>query len=122
MKSAGFKEWAIVCEALGRGEQTVIVRKGGIAEGRDGFSFREREFYLFPTFFHEQLEKTRLGAESFPPPREGEIEIRYFAKVERTKVLTRWEEAEALRPVVEDAVAEEQLRAFDALGLGSARW
>ncbi|MFL6569175.1 MAG: DUF1802 family protein, partial [Chthoniobacterales bacterium] len=37
MKSIGFKEWALVCEALGRGEQRIIIRKGGIAEGRDGF-------------------------------------------------------------------------------------
>jgi hypothetical protein len=37
MKSVGFKEWALVCEALGRGEQTIILRKGGIAEGRGGF-------------------------------------------------------------------------------------
>jgi hypothetical protein len=59
MESVGFKEWSIVCEALGRGDQSVILRKGGIAEGREGFSFRYREFFLFPTWFHEQAEKVR---------------------------------------------------------------
>ena len=39
MESVGFKEWAIVCEALGRGEQSIILRKGGIAEGREGLPF-----------------------------------------------------------------------------------
>jgi hypothetical protein len=39
MESIAFKEWAIVCEALGRGGQSIILRKGGIAEGREGFSF-----------------------------------------------------------------------------------
>jgi hypothetical protein len=34
MESVGFKEWAIVGEALGRGGQSIILRKGGIAEGR----------------------------------------------------------------------------------------
>jgi hypothetical protein len=34
MESVGFKEWAIVGEALGRGRQSIILRKGGIAEGR----------------------------------------------------------------------------------------
>jgi hypothetical protein len=53
MQSVGFKEWALVCEALGTGEQTILLRKGGIAEGRDGFGFRHSEFFLFPTFFHE---------------------------------------------------------------------
>ena len=59
MKSVGFKEWAIVCQALGEGRQSVMLRKGGIAEGRDGFAFRHREFFLFPTFFHEQVGKSR---------------------------------------------------------------
>ncbi len=62
MKSIGFKEWSLVCDALGRGEQTVILRKGGLAEGRGGFSFRHREFFLFPTFFHEQIGKVRSAA------------------------------------------------------------
>ena len=61
MESVGFKEWAIVCEALGRGEQSIIVRKGGIAEGRDGFTFRHAEFFLCPTYFHEQVENTRAA-------------------------------------------------------------
>ncbi len=66
MESVGFKEWALVCEALGRGEQTVILRKGGIAEGREGFSFKHREFFLFPTFFHEQVGKVRGGPAELP--------------------------------------------------------
>jgi hypothetical protein len=49
MESIGFKEWSLVCNALGQGTQSVILRKGGIAEGREGFSFRRREFFLFPS-------------------------------------------------------------------------
>ena len=49
-----FKEWSLVCDALGDGRQSIILRKGGIAEGRDGFQFKHREFFLFPTHFHEQ--------------------------------------------------------------------
>ena len=37
--SIAFKEWAIICEALGAGVQSIILRKGGIHEGREGFSF-----------------------------------------------------------------------------------
>ncbi|MED5454303.1 MAG: DUF1802 family protein, partial [Verrucomicrobiota bacterium] len=36
MKTA-FKEWAVVIDALGRGEQIIILRKGGIHEGKGGF-------------------------------------------------------------------------------------
>ncbi len=120
MKSAGFKEWAIVCEALGRGEQNVIVRKGGIAEGRDGFSFREREFFLFPTFFHEQLEQTRLDGATLPARGDdGEIEIGYFARVERTKLVKSWDEAEGLRPfhILRDEVIRQRFDYDESPGL-----
>jgi hypothetical protein len=98
MESVGFKEWALVCEALGRGEQTIILRKGGIAEGRDGFSFRHREFFLFPTFFHEQVEKMRGGPSAIPSRPEGEIEIKFFARLECSVVITEWDRAAALEP------------------------
>jgi hypothetical protein len=76
MQRIGFKEWALVCNALGERKQSVIIRKGGIAEGRDGFAFRHREFFLFPTFFHEQVDRVRLAKVELPEPRPGEIEIR----------------------------------------------
>lgn len=55
----GFKDWALVCEAMGRGRQSIILRKGGLAEGRLGFQFRHQEFFLFPTQYHEQAQKIR---------------------------------------------------------------
>src|SRR3954451_23886894 len=96
MQSVGFKEWALVCEALGQGEQSILVRKGGISEGREGFGFRHDEFFLFPTFFHEQLVKVRTPTAEIPAPRPGEIEIRYFAKIEARKQITDWSQAVAL--------------------------
>lgn len=98
MESVGFKEWAIVCDALARGEQSIILRKGGIAEGRDGFAFKHAGFFFVPTWFHEQLAKTRLADREIPPQREGEIEIRVFGKVEFTAVIDSWETALALEP------------------------
>lgn len=49
-----FKEWAVVCEAINLGRQSLILRKGGIHEGRDGFRVDHHEFWLFPTEFHQQ--------------------------------------------------------------------
>ena len=128
MERAGFKEWAIVCEALGAGRQSIILRKGGIAEGRQGFSFKHREFFLFPTWFHEQPEKvmgTWAGQDS--PSQNAElsepdgqltsnverptqttvenisgealIEIRYSARLESARTITSWDMAEALQPL-----------------------
>jgi len=117
MQSVGFKEWALVCEALGRGEQTVLLRKGGIAEGRDGFGFRHSEFFLFPTFFHEQVVKVRTAGAQIPVAREGEIEIRYFAKLEASKEITSRPTAAALEPfhILEESVVRER---FDYKGAG----
>src|SRR2546422_3996735 len=38
---AAFKEWAVVVDALGRGEQVIILRKGGIAEDRGEFELEQ---------------------------------------------------------------------------------
>jgi hypothetical protein len=48
-----FKEWAVVVEALGNGEQILILRKGGIREQRGEFSVDHPAFWLFPTQYHE---------------------------------------------------------------------
>jgi hypothetical protein len=60
-----FKEWAAICEALAAGRQTIILRKGGIAEGRDGFRVQHREFLLYPTNFHQAAENLSADAEEF---------------------------------------------------------
>ena len=119
MESAGFKEWAIVGEAMGRGEQSVIVRKGGIAEGRSGFAFRHSEFFLFPTFFHEQKDRIRVEDAEIPKTRPGELEIRLFAKVVTVQRITAWETAAALEPlhILQPSVVRERFDYDEAPGL-----
>src|SRR4030095_13723248 len=98
MESVGFKEWSLVCDALGRGDQSIILRKGGIAEGREGFSFRHREFFLFPTFFHEQVAKVRIASANLQ--RAGDtLAIRWYVKVERALRIGSLRIAEALAPL-----------------------
>jgi hypothetical protein len=96
----GFKEWTLICDALGRGEQSMILRKGGIAEGRAGFRFEHDEFLLFPTLFHEQAAKLKVPPGTpLPAPRaDGQIEIRYAAHVEWTQEVTDWERVRGLAP------------------------
>ena len=52
--TAALKEWAIVCRALAEGRQTLLIRKGGIEEIKDGFQVTHREFWLFPTYVHQK--------------------------------------------------------------------
>lgn len=98
MKSVGFKEWSLVCDALGRGEQSIILRKGGIAEGGKGFSFQHREFFLFPTFFHEQAAKVRIASANLPEACDT-ITIRWYGKVEQALRIDSLRIAEALAPL-----------------------
>lgn len=82
-----FKEWAIVVDALGRGEQIVILRKGGISEGRRGFQVDHRQFLLFPTRFHQQRDAVIPAAQArfdeIAPhfPDSGTLRLDYFAEV-----------------------------------------
>lgn len=52
--NAAFKEWAVVCRALADGRQTLLIRKGGIEETKDGFQVTHRDFWLFPTYVHQK--------------------------------------------------------------------
>lgn len=45
------KEWKSVIDALGRGEQIVLIRKGGLAD--ETFGIEAERFYLFPTNYHD---------------------------------------------------------------------
>jgi len=83
-----FKEWAVVCDSIARGETSLIFRKGGIAEGRDGFHFKFQRFFLFPTFFHEQIERTRLGSDRMLEPAPDSVIVTLFLEVE----FSRWVE------------------------------
>jgi hypothetical protein len=98
-----FKEWAIVVDALGRGEQLLILRKGGIAEGRGGFQMEHPQFLLFPTLFHQQRDSVLPAAQKrydeIAPRLPGPeiIRLEYFAEVAAWRNLASLSSAESLR-------------------------
>ena len=98
-----FKEWAIVVDALGRGEQIIILRKGGISEGRGGFKMEHDEFLLFPTLFHQQRESVLASAqkrfdEIAPSLSDASgVNIEFLARVTKWKRLDSLASAERLR-------------------------
>jgi len=100
MVQTAFKEWAVIVEALGQGEQIVILRKGGIAEGRGGFRVEHERFWLFPTRFHQQAEgvvpdaAARFGLMTFPP--EDVLRIQFAAEVVEARQLESLAAAERL--------------------------
>jgi hypothetical protein len=54
VERTALKEWAVLCDAMARGDIIAMVRKGGIREQRAGFAVRHARFVLYPTFFHER--------------------------------------------------------------------
>lgn len=83
-----FKEWGAVCAALGQGRQSVLIRKGGIHEGQQGFRVDHREFWLFPTRFHQGAEQLQsefsdlLQAPLAIEPASGKMMLALYAVVE----------------------------------------
>lgn len=98
-----FKEWAIVVDALGGGRQIVILRKGGIHEGRGGFTMDHREFVLFPTRFHQQREsvlpEAQVRFDAIAPnfPDASVVRLEFVARVEAWHRLESLADAERLR-------------------------
>jgi len=98
-----FKEWAIVVDALGRGEQILILRKGGISEGRNGFQVEHPQFLLFPTLFHQQRESVTAEAQArydqmaahFAPPEV--VRVEFIAEAVAWRRLDSLSTAESLR-------------------------
>jgi hypothetical protein len=97
--SIGFKEWALICDALGSGRQSIILRKGGIAEGREGFRFQHPDFLLFPTLFHEQVAKLKLPPETpLPHLLARQHTLTHQVRVAWTRDLVDWEQISRLDP------------------------
>ena len=98
-----FKEWAIVVDALGSGEQIIILRKGGLREERGGFEVEHSRFLLFPTLFHQQRESVIPSAQArfdqiaphWPDP--SRLRLNHFAVVSGWLRLESLEAAERLR-------------------------
>ena len=57
--STALKEWATVLEAMGRGEQIVLIRKGGLIEPGSGFELTAENFVFYPTFEHQAVNYLR---------------------------------------------------------------
>ena len=90
----------MVVDALGRGEQIVILRKGGIAEGRGGFRAEHDRFWLFPTRFHQQsesvIESARERFEKLQWPAEDALKIEFGAEVIEARQLGSLDQAKCL--------------------------
>ena len=81
------KEWATVVKALENGNQTVLLRKGGILETSSGFKLESKKFLLYPTFEHQALDSLKsqfygyLADVNENQPKKGFNKISSYAEV-----------------------------------------
>ena len=122
MTRTAFKEWSLICNALQSGRQSLILRKGGIAEGRKGFRFEHDSFYLFPTQFHEQQDSVSEEIDGPIFPDEGTIRIHLVAQMDFAREVSDWETVEALQPyhVWKEDVIRERFEYNETPGLSLA--
>jgi hypothetical protein len=96
------KEWATVVKALETGNQTVLLRKGGILETASGFKVESKRFALFPTYEHQ--DKSSLKSQFYhyladareQKPKEGTNRITSFADVLEEQDVSSMEKIEML--------------------------
>jgi hypothetical protein len=96
------KEWAVLVDAMARGDIIAMVRKGGIREQRAGFSVRHDRFVLYPTFFHEKIVelaprfRENLEEAHGMRPHEGTIRIAHVADVVGVWTVTELDKLRAI--------------------------
>src|SRR6516162_5097613 len=79
------KEWAVICRLLAQGRQSILLRKGGIAETSGVFRLEHEQFWLYPTYVHQQrdgirpefLPQLQESQEDQPPA--GVVQLTHFA-------------------------------------------
>ena len=112
------KEWAITCQALARGGQILLLRKGGIHEDGKDFRVIHPEFLLYPTYEHqrEDLLKTdhqpALASLLEATPRSEFITFSHWARAEEIIEVEEQERVDDLSPyhIWTDEYAQSRLR------------
>ena len=81
------KEWAAVCRALAAGRQSILVRKGGIAEPGGTFRLEATRFWMWPTYVHQSETGVRPDERRFQEeaerdrPAAGTVRLSEWAEV-----------------------------------------
>ena len=98
------KEWAVTVRALDRGEQILLLRKGGIREEGKDFRVIYPEFLLYPTFEHQKEElldqeyHQDLRDILSQPHDPSTITFSHWARVQEVIELTEQERVDSLSP------------------------
>ena len=80
------KEWAVADQALATGQVALLIRKGGIHERQGDFGVEHREFWIFPTGWHQNpadlAEHLHPLLNALTPPARGTVPFRVYGVVD----------------------------------------
>ena len=88
------KEWAIILKALSEGQQVLLLRKGGLIERNARFKVEHTEFFIYPTYLHQQRRgivppwTATLEHIMATPPPEGQVILSHYAVVQQLFKIT----------------------------------
>ena len=98
------KEWAVTVDAMAKGDQVLLLRKGGIHEDGKDFRVIHREFLFYPTYLHQ---KEDLLQPAYQPalrklleqPQDNDrITFSYWARAEEVLEISEQKKVDNLEP------------------------
>jgi hypothetical protein len=103
MWNIGLKEWAVTIDVIASGEQTILLRKGGIREDGKHFKVEHDQFFLYPGHFHEgetllKPERRSLLDSAEDEDFESMVTLSAFAEVQEVIEIFTEDQLQALHP------------------------
>ena len=98
------KEWAVTVEAMAKGDQVLLLRKGGIHEDGKDFRVIHREFLFYPTYLHQKEDllqpayRPALRKLLEQPQDNDRITFSYWARAEEVLEISEREKVDNLEP------------------------
>ena len=98
------KEWAVTVGAMAKGDQVLLLRKGGIYEDGKDFRVIHREFLFYPTYLHQKEDLLRpdyrpaLRKLLEQPQDNDRITFSYWARAEEVLEISEQKKVDNLEP------------------------
>lgn len=99
------KEWAVTVEAMGQGDQVLLLRKGGIHEDGKDFRVIHQEFLFYPTYLHQKEELLQPVYQAAlrqlmaqPQGDDSRITFSHWAKVDEVLEISEQDKVDDLEP------------------------
>ncbi len=74
MCKMALKEWDVIVSALASGQQSILLKKGGLRESKPRFEVKYDEFFMYPTYYHQSRQFLKPSATDLNHESEQDID------------------------------------------------